>query len=164
MTISQMMLPEYDNEMKSTRKMLECVPDENLGYKPHEKSMTLGRLAGHVAELPGWIPYTINMDSLELTPDMKPLIATSREQLLAAFDKNSAEGRASLEGAGDECLMAPWSLIIGGHKAFTMPRAAVLRSMVMNHVIHHRAQLGVYLRLNNIAIPGSYGPSADDKH
>ena len=163
MTISEMMLPEFDQEMASTRKLLECVPEDNYGWKPHEKSMTLGRLAGHVAELPGWATATIKLDKLEMQPGMGAGTATSREQLLAMFDKNASEGRAALAGASDEHLAAPWSLIVMGHTAFTMPRVAVLRSVVMNHLIHHRAQLGVYLRLLNVSIPGLYGPSADDK-
>ena len=163
MTIAQSLLPEFDQEMSSTRKLLECVPDDKFDWKPHEKSMTLGRLASHVAEIPGYLTVTITLPKLELGPGHKPFLVSSREELLAAFDKNAAEARAAIAGASDEHLAEPWSLIFGGHTAFTMPRAAVLRNMGMNHLIHHRAQLGVYLRLKDVAIPGMYGPSADQK-
>ena len=163
MTISEMMLPEFDQEMAATRKFLERVPEDQYGWKPHEKSMTLGRLAGHVAEMPGWAAITINQDQLDLKPGMGATTATSAEQILAVFDGSLGAAREALAGASDETLLAPWSLIMGGHTAFTMPRTAVLRNMVMNHMIHHRAQLGVYLRLLDIPVPGVYGPSADDK-
>ena len=163
MTISQMMLPEFDQEMEKTRKTLERLPEGNLGYKPHEKSMTLGRLAGHVAEMPSWALTTIAQDRLEMTPDMKPTVATSKAQVLEVFDRFVGPAREALAGASDEDLMKPWTLIYGGQTVFTMPKMAVLRGMVMNHLIHHRAQLGVYYRLNGVPVPATYGPSADEK-
>src|SRR3954468_11285981 len=163
MTISQMLLPEFDQEMASTRKLLANLPEDKLDYKPHPKSMALGRLAGHVAEMPGWIAMLPGKDKLEIQPDWKPNIATSREQLLKGFDENVAAGRAALAGLSDEEFSQPWSLIFGGHTAFTLPKMAVTRNVILNHVIHHRAQLGVYYRLNDVAVPGMYGPSADDK-
>lgn len=166
MSISETLLPEFEQEMQSTRKLLECVPDDRPDYKPHPKSMSLARLAGHVAELPGWVVNTINLEALDLTPasgeGFKPALLTTREALLDTFDKNVAEAREAITGATDEHLGKIWSLIFKGHTVMQMPRSAVLRSVVMNHLIHHRAQLGVYLRLNDIAIPGMYGPSADD--
>jgi uncharacterized damage-inducible protein DinB len=162
MTISQMLLPEFDQEMSSTRKILERVPEDKFGWKPHERSMSLGRLASHIAELPNWAVETINRDKLEFTPGVKPYLATSSAELLEGLDAKIIVARAAIEGASDEHLMQPWSLIYGGHVVFTMPRANVLRSVVMNHLIHHRGQLSVYLRLNDVAIPGMYGPSADD--
>lgn len=161
--ISQMILPEFDQEMASTRKLLACLPEDKLDYKPHEKSMALGRLAGHVAEMPGWLEPTANSDKLEIPADYKPNVATSREQLLSFFDNNVVKGRAALAGMSDEEFSKPWSLIFRGQVAFTMPKGAVIRNVVMNHMIHHRAQLGVYFRLNDVKIPGMYGPSADDK-
>jgi uncharacterized damage-inducible protein DinB len=163
MTISQMLIPEFDQEMASTRKLLACLPEDKLDYKPHEKSMTLARLAGHVAELPGWIVPTATGDKLEIQPDWKPAIATSRDGLLSLFDANVSAGRTALESMSDEEFARNWSLVFNGHVAFTMPKKVVVRNVVMNHLIHHRAQLGVYFRLNNVAIPGMYGPSADDK-
>jgi len=161
MTISEMFLPEFDQEMANTRKILECVPEDKFTWKPHEKSMTLGRLASHVAEMPNWAVLTINQDKLELTPGTKPFLAGSKAELVEALDKNVAEARQAITGASDEHLAKTWSLIYGGNTVFSLPRAAVLRGMVMSHIIHHRGQLSVYLRLNNVAIPGMYGPSAD---
>ncbi len=166
MTISETLLPEFDQEMAKTRKLLECVPDDKFAWKPHEKSMTLGRLAGHVAELPFWAVNTIRLSSLDITPgaDGRPQAysAGSRKELLETFDKNVSDARAAIAGASDEHLCQTWSLHFGGKTVLSMPRAAVLRNVMMNHLIHHRAQLGVYLRLNNVAIPGMYGPSADE--
>ena len=165
MTISETLLPEFDQEMTNTRKLLERVPEDKLAWKPHEKSMTLGRLAGHVAELPNWAVNAIRLSSLDLTPPaggFQPSVARSRKELLETFDKNVSEAREAIVGASDEHLRQIWSLHFGGKTVLSMPRAHVLRSAVMNHLIHHRAQLGVYLRLNNVAIPGMYGPSADE--
>lgn len=162
MSISQAFLPEFDQEMANTRKLLERVPDGKSEYKPHEKSMTLGRLAGHVAELPGWAKTTLETQLLELQPGMQGSTATSREQLLETFDSNVAAARPLIESATDADWMKTWTLKFGGKEIMSMPRVAVMRGMVMNHMIHHRAQLGVYLRLNDVAIPGMYGPSADE--
>jgi uncharacterized damage-inducible protein DinB len=163
MTISQMLLPEFDQEMANTRKLLACLPEDKLDYQPHEKSMKLGRLAAHVAEMPGWLAMLPQRDKLEITSDWKPPVATSREQLLSFFDDNVAKGRAALAGMSDEEFAESWSLIFRGQTAFTMPKSAVARSVIMNHVIHHRGQLGVYFRMNDVSIPGMYGPSADEK-
>jgi uncharacterized damage-inducible protein DinB len=162
MAIREMLLPEFDEEMRNTRKILERVPDDKLGYKPHEKSMALGRLAAHVAELPGWAKHTIEMEGLDLPPSFQPYTAKSREEVLATFDKNVAEARELIVRVTDEELQKTWTLKFGGNTIFSMPRSMVLRSTVMNHLIHHRAQLGVYLRLNEVEIPGMYGPSADE--
>ena len=161
--IAQSLLPEFDHEMANTRKMLERVPVDKLDWKPDPKSMSLGRLAGHVAEMPGWGAMTMNTDSLDVgLGNFKALVAKSQEQLVAEFDKNVASARAALEAASDESLMQPWSLLVKGTPMFTMPRIGVIRAMVMNHVIHHRAQLGVYYRLTGVPVPGMYGPSADE--
>jgi uncharacterized damage-inducible protein DinB len=149
--------------MANTRAVLECVPEDKFSWKPHEKSMTLGRLASHIAEMPTWAAFTVKQDKLELTPDMKPFLASTKSELMDSFASNTSEARAVIAGATDEQLGKVWSLIYGGQTVLSMPRAAVLRSMVLNHMIHHRGQLGVYLRLNDIAIPGMYGPSADAK-
>jgi uncharacterized damage-inducible protein DinB len=162
MAIREMLLPEFDEEMRNTRKILERVPDHKLDYKPHEKSMTLGRLAAHVAELPGWGKHAIEVEVLDLPPDFKPYSAKSREEVLATFDKNVAETRELIARVTDEELQKTWTLKFGGNTIFSMPRLMVLRSTVINHLIHHRAQLGVYLRLNEVEIPGMYGPSADE--
>jgi uncharacterized damage-inducible protein DinB len=149
--------------MANTRKALERVPDDKLGWKPHPKSGTMGWLAGHLANLPSWAAMTVNQESLDLAaPFDRPPEPTSARQNHEMFDKNVAAARAANQAATDEQLMALWSLKKGDHVIFTMPRIAVLRSMVMNHLIHHRGQFTMYLRLNDVAVPGLYGPSADE--
>jgi len=162
MSFSATLLPEFDEEMKNTRKILECVPDGKFDYQPHPKSMTMGRLATHVAEMVGWVSSLLDLEVLDIPPDYKPTIAQSRSELLAIFDKNLAASRPKIAAATDEDWQKIWALKFGGHAVFAMPRSAVMRSVVVNHIIHHRAQLGVFLRLNDVAIPGMYGPSADE--
>lgn len=166
MKLSEIFLSEFEHEMANTRKTLERVPDDKLGWKPHEKSGTMGWLAGHVANLPSWASVTIGQSEFDLAPQGAPPpqapTPNSRKELLDSFDKNVAAARASISAASDEHLMKPWTLLRGGQQIFSMPRSAVLRSFVLNHLIHHRAQLGVYLRLNNIPVPAIYGPSADE--
>jgi uncharacterized damage-inducible protein DinB len=162
MSIAQSLLPEFDHEMANTRRTLERVPENKLDYKPDPKSMSMGVLASHIAEMCGWLPSMMEGPELDIPPDFKPFLATSRKQLLDQFDKNVAGSRAALAAAGDQALMQEWSLKFGGNAMFTMPRIAVFRSMIMSHVIHHRAQLTVYYRLNGIPVPALYGPSADE--
>ena len=165
MAINQAMLPEFDHEMANTRKTLERVPDGKFAWKPHEKSSAMGGLATHLANLPSWTSYTIDQDSLDIAPNGEPQRATplnSQTELLETFDKNVAAARAALAGASDEHLFKPWTLLANGKTVLTLPRVAVLRGFVLNHLIHHRAQLGVYLRLNDIPVPSIYGPSADE--
>jgi len=153
--------------MQNTRKTLERVPDDKWNWKPHEKSGTLGWLAGHVATLPGWATMTISTEEFDYAPVngkssyQQPKTENCRD-LLAAFDKESAGARAALASVSDQEILKTWKLLAGGQEIFAMPRVAVLRGVVMNHLIHHRAQLGVYFRLLNIAVPGVYGPSADE--
>jgi uncharacterized damage-inducible protein DinB len=166
MTLSESLLPEFDIELANTRRTLERVPEDKFDWKPHEKSMTMGGLATHLANLPSWTIYTIERDELDIAPPGAPPFrieqATSRQELLDTFDKNVAAARASLAAASDEHLFKPWKLLSGGNEVLSMPRIAVLRSFVMNHNIHHRAQLGVFLRLNDVPVPAIYGPSADE--
>ena len=166
MRISDSLLPELDQEMAKTRTVLERCPEDKFGWKPHPKSWNMGTLASHIANMPGWAVDTIRKDLFDLAPPGAPPYqeepVTSSKQLLERFDRNIAAARAALAGAADEDLMKPWTLLSGGQVIFTMPRIAVLRSMIMNHGIHHRAQLGVYLRLNDIPVPSIYGPSADE--
>jgi uncharacterized damage-inducible protein DinB len=163
MPFSETLLPEFDEEMKNTRKLLECVPDGKFDYQPHPKSMKLGRLASHVAELPSWTNFTLDLEFLELGPDFKPDIATTRAELLEMFDKAVAGARPKIVAASDEDWKKIWTFKWEGKTVMSMPRSAVMRGTIMNHLVHHRAQLGVYLRLNDVAIPGMYGPSADEK-
>jgi uncharacterized damage-inducible protein DinB len=162
MGLSQALLPEFDQEMANTRKTLERVPDDKLGWKPHAKSGTMGWLANHVATLPRLAVFAIEQDSVDVATVPRPSPANSRQELLGTFDKQMAAARAAIAGASDERLLQPWSLLFSGRTIFTLPRTAVLRSFFMNHCIHHRAQLGVYLRLNDIPVPAIYGPSADE--
>lgn len=166
MTIGQSMLPEFDQEMQGTRKVLERCPEEKWNWKPHDKSGTLGWLASHVATMVDWLPMTIKTEELDYAPvggpSWEPPKIDNRQQLLAEFDKNVVAARAALAGVSDTEMLKNWRLLAGGQEVFTMPRVACIRGMVMNHIIHHRAQLTVYLRLLNVAVPGLYGPSADE--
>jgi uncharacterized damage-inducible protein DinB len=162
MPFSEMLLPEFEEEMKNTRKILECVPDGKFDYRPHPKSMTLGEVATHVAGIPGWTTTAVGQDELDMPSDTKPEIDSSRAQLLARFDKGVADARTALKTCSDAKWQQTWTFKIDGQTLMQMPRAAVMRMMIMSHLIHHRAQLGVYLRLNDVAIPGMYGPSADE--
>jgi len=141
--------------------MLECVPEDKFSWKPHAKSMTLGRLASHVAEMALWGKVALTTDKLELTSNDKPLNATTRAELLAALDSNAADSKKAIAAVSDADMMKPWSLVVNGQTILTQPRVQVLRGMVISHLIHHRGQLSVYLRLLDVPIPGMYGPSAD---
>ena len=167
MPIAQSLIGEFDHEMANTRKTLERVPDEKFNWKPHPKSMSLGALAGHIAFIPHWAKITIDTAQFDPMPEGQPVVRPpelkTRAEVLAFFDKNVPEARAAIAGASDEVLMAPWSFTRQGRPVFTMPRVGVLRAMIFSHTIHHRAQLGVYLRLNDIAVPALYGPSADEQ-
>ncbi len=167
MKMIESLLPEFDEEMASTRKFLELVPDGKLGWKPHEKSMTMGQLAWHVSDLPSWCADTLRQDSMTLSNDDYQKKVAEREgkgkkEILAGFDKYVTEARKQLAAADDAALAHQWKMTWGGETIIDMPRSQVLRKWVLNHLIHHRAQLGVFLRLNGIAIPGVYGPSADE--
>jgi uncharacterized damage-inducible protein DinB len=164
MTTAQTIAIDFDDEMKSTRAMLERVPldDTHRGYKPHEKSMSLERLATHVAELPSWPKLALETELFTLQPGFQPRIAGSTAELLQIFDRSVEEGRAKIMSVTDDEMRKDWTFKFGDQFSFTSPRTKVLRSF-LNHLVHHRAQLGVYLRLNQIPIPGMYGPSADDK-
>jgi len=162
MSFSQTLLPEFEQEMKNTRKLLECVPDGKFNYQPHPKSMTLGRLASHVAELPGWT-VTLEQEVFDLQPDFKPRVTASRAELLELFDKNVAAARAKIAAASDDYWRKIWTFKYDGKTMMSSPRSEVMRSEILNHLIHHRAQLGVFLRLNEVEFPGMYGPSADEK-
>jgi len=163
MAIKDALLPEFDHEMGTTRKLLERVPDDNLAWKPHVKSMTLGRLATHLAELPGWVQSVIRDGAFDIKAgEHTPRALGTRSEILALFDEKVAAARALIASMGDGEMMATWTLKREGHDLFTLPKAAVLRSFLMNHMIHHRGQLSVFLRLRDVPIPPIYGPSADE--
>ncbi len=167
MKISETVLPEFDQEMANTRKVLERVPAAKFSWKPHPKSSEFGALAAHIANMADWAGLTMQTDSFDYAPPGAPPYQTpkyaSTDELLTAFDKSVAQGRAALAAADDSKFLAPWTLMAGGKTIMTMPRIAVIRTFVMNHTIHHRAQLGVYLRLNDIPVPALYGPTADEQ-
>jgi uncharacterized damage-inducible protein DinB len=153
--------------MSNTRRTLERVPLEKFDWAPHAKSMKLGALANHLAEIPNWGAVAVNTDFLDLAPldgsKYERRIAKTQDGLIALFDRKCKDARAAIAGASDEHLMKPWSLLMAGKTMMTLPKVAVVRSFVMNHSIHHRAQLGVYLRLNDIPVPSIYSPSADEQ-
>ena len=166
MALNEALLGEFDQEMASTRKTLERVPEDRFEWTPHQKSGSMVWLAGHLANIPSWATLTIERDDFDTAPggkamDPPPTPATTAD-LLSMFDKNAGDARAAIAGASDEELGKPWSLLRDGETLMTLPKLAVLRSFVLNHLIHHRAQLGVYLRLNDIPVPSVYGPSADE--
>ena len=157
------LIGELQHEAATTRKILERIPAEKFDYKPHEKSMTMGRLAVHVAEMTGWAIEIANKTELDFaTMDYKPFEPQTTEELVGFLDKLVAEATEALKTVSDEAMMENWSLRNGETIYFTMPRIQTLRSMVFNHIVHHRGQLSVYLRLNDIPVPEIYGPSADE--
>lgn len=166
MAIRDALLAEFDNEIAGTRKTLERVPESKFAWKAHEKSFSMGHLASHIANLPTWIKFTLTQDSIDLMPVGQPKVETpqakTNKQLLEFFDANVKEAREILSKAEDSEMHRNWSLMGGGKIYFTMPKGNVLRTFVFNHLVHHRAQLGVYLRLNDIPVPSLYGPSADE--
>lgn len=156
------LLPEFDAEMANTRRVLERVPTDRMDFKPHEKSFTLKELATHLANLPVWTPMTLSTEELDLEQDWDRPDPADASEILALFDRTSAEARTALEGASREDMKVAWTLRGGDQVYFTMPRGSVIRTFVMNHMVHHRGQLTVYLRLLDVPVPGAYGPSADE--
>jgi uncharacterized damage-inducible protein DinB len=163
MALIDALLPEYDRETAMTRRLLERLPDDKLGWTPHGRSMTLGRLASHLAELPQWARRILGEEEFNIAGPYRAFECSSRDEILRTYDQNVREARAALVGKTDAELMAPWTLKKEGQEVFTVPKASVLRSFLLNHVIHHRGQLSVYLRLNDIPLPAIYGPSADEQ-
>jgi uncharacterized damage-inducible protein DinB len=164
MPISELLLPELDQEMKKTRTALERVPVDKKDYAPHAKSMPLGKLAPHLAQLSGFGLTILTTPELDFSKgSIKPLPFESSAQLLQAFDEGAAKVRAALQSTPDGAWKENWKLSFQGKTIFEGERFLAYREMFLNHVVHHRAQLGVYLRLNDKPVPATYGPSADDK-
>jgi uncharacterized damage-inducible protein DinB len=154
---------EMEHEAATTRKVLERIPADKFDWKPHEKSMGFGQLASHIAEMFSWTGPTLNQPELDFSKfDYKPFAPTTSEELLEYFDKNISEALDVLKNTPDETFFEPWTMRNGEQIYFTMPKAVTMRSFVMNHIVHHRGQLSVYLRLNDIPVPSIYGPSADE--
>ncbi len=167
MSITAGLVPEFKQEMAGLRKILALSPaDQKFDWKPHPKSMGLGRLTGHLAELPGWGSFTLQATELDLAadPTRKALGTEPIDQVtvLRVFDKNVADAITAMVSTDDNAWMVPWTLRHGKHVIFTLPRLAVMRVSVINHIVHHRAQLGVYLRMLDIPLPQIYGPTADN--
>lgn len=161
MAINETLLPEYDQEIATTRRLLERLPAQDAAWRPHPKSYALGDLAIHLATLPSWAAAAMSLPELDFANVPAHEGFTTVAALLAYFDKNAAAGRAALAQAADADFAAPWTLKNAGAVIFTLPRAVVMRSFVLSHLIHHRAQFGVYLRLRDVPLPPSYGPTAD---
>jgi uncharacterized damage-inducible protein DinB len=165
-SLKQDALGDFEHELATTRRVLERLPEDQFGWKPHEKSMSLGRLATHVSTLLRWQSSIFESEEFDIGGDTPPpplAEPASRAELLRTFDGNVAAAREALDRADEATLRGPWSLRQGEKVLFTMPRVAVIRTMVLNHMINHRAQLCVYLRLLNIPVPAIYGPSADER-
>lgn len=163
MAIKDALLPEFDEEMKTTRTLLERVPEAKAAWKPHPKSMSLGELAIHLATMPGWTGPTLTQPEMDFGADFTQPVFETTAQALRAFDEGVAQARKLIAATSDADFMLPWTLRQGEVVYFTLPRVAVVRSMIMNHMIHHRGQLSVYLRLNDVPLPPIYGPTADTK-
>lgn len=163
--VRQLALGDFEQEMAQTRRVLERVPDDQIDFKPHPKSFSLGQLAAHLATLPQWLVSIVTADDFDLAtvergdPASQP---RTRDALLAKFDESAAAVRAALDGADDQALLATWTLRKGDHVVFALPRAAAMRTIGISHMVHHRGQMTVYLRLLDIPVPGLYGPSADE--
>lgn len=154
---------ELRQEAETTRKILALVPEDKYAWKPHEKNMTLIQLATHVAEIPSWTQMILNTEVLDFDGNSyTPTVVNNNAELMVYFEKTLAEALAALETAADEKLNGTWTMRNGEKIFFSLPKPVVLRSFVFSHIVHHRAQLGLYLRLLDLKIPGSYGPSADE--
>jgi uncharacterized damage-inducible protein DinB len=163
MVTTAKLLQELDQEAQATRRLLERIPDDQLDWQPHAKSMTLGRLAMQIATLPGGIAEISTWPSFDVSIEQPQPSAANSAELLAALDESLARARTVLSGMGDEALSTPWRLVNGDREIMTIPRAGLLRTIMLNHWYHHRGQLTVYLRELDVPLPGIYGPSADEK-
>ena len=165
MSMMQGLMAEFDHEASTTRKLLELIPDAKLSWKPHDKSFTLAQLSGHLATIPEWGQAILADDHFDLVKGAEagqpPPPATTAE-VLQRFDSSIAQFRSTAEGVDEKGLMAPWQLRKGDEVLMEMPRVACARSFIMNHIVHHRGQLTVYLRMLDVPLPSVYGPTADN--
>jgi uncharacterized damage-inducible protein DinB len=165
MPIRDQLLPEFDQEIAATRRLVALVPDARFAWRPHPRSWTVGELATHLANIPTWLGGTLRTSELDLAPPGGPAYtpprAASTREVLEQLDRSAADARAALAAVSDADLAQPWTLKKGGAALFTLPRLASLRSFVLSHLVHHRGQLTVYLRLLDVPLPSTYGPTAD---
>lgn len=166
MSMSASVLPQFDHIIDKTRMHLAAIPDDRLGWKPHAKSWTIGELGSHLANLPQWTMATLGMDELDVAPadgegpPPQPEYGSSAE-MVAALEQSAGAARAMIEGMTDEAFMGTWTMLAGGEERFSMPKIAVLKTFIMDHLIHHRGQLTVYLRMLDVPVRQTYGPTAD---
>lgn len=163
MSMTSALLSEFDREMATTRRLLERVPEQGASWSPHDKSMSLGQLAAHVGNIPAYGALALLHDEYDAAGSPRPIFS-STAALVVAFDDNVRRTHDALAAATDEQLMQQWTFKNGGTVVFAMPRAAILRTLVLSHIIHHRGQLSVYLRLRDVPVPSIYGPSADEQN
>lgn len=163
MGLAEPLLAELEAEGVATRKVLERMPDDKFDWKPHEKSLTIRQLASHVADMPGWVSFTLDQDVMDVATAPQPEGVESAADLVAFFDRQMASAREALRNASDEALLKRWKMTMGDQVLIDLPKADVLRRWVLNHIVHHRAQLTVYLRLNDVPVPAVYGSSADEQ-
>lgn len=162
-SLKQLALGDLDHELETTRRVLDRVPEQHLAWKPHEKSFSLGQLATHLTQIPFWITTTIKQDELDAAAAPRIDPPSTHAELMRRFDENTAEARDAVQDADESTFGAPWTLRAGDHVILSMPRLAVLRSFCLSHMIHHRGQLSVYLRLLDVPVPSIYGPTADEQ-
>jgi uncharacterized damage-inducible protein DinB len=163
MSIQKALSIELEREKNNTLRMLKALPNEQFGWKPHEKSMSLGELSNHIVELHNWVPIVFNREVFDFKADYIPSTLTTKEDLLEALEKGFEENSNVIASLSDENYFSNWTLKAGEHVIAEMPKAAAIRYIVTNHLIHHRGQLSVYLRMLNVPVPGVYGPSADEQ-
>lgn len=163
MSLKQAYLLEIERETANTRRMLAGIKDEHLAYQPHPKSMNLGDLAAHVVELHNWVNLVLSRDKFNFHTDYQRPVYTTAQDIQNSLDEQEKSNIAQIESMSDEDWMSMWSLVAGEHVIASMPKVGAMRYIIQNHLIHHRGQLSVYLRLNDIPVPGIYGPSADEQ-
>lgn len=163
MSIQKALSIEIEREKDNTLRMLKALPNEQFGWKPHEKSMSLGELANHIVELQNWFPLVLNKEVLDFKIDYIPSTLTTKEELIEVLEKGFEENKKVIASLSDDNYFSQWTLKAGDFIIAEMPKAGAIRFIITNHLIHHRGQLSVYLRLLNVPVPGIYGPSADEQ-